>query len=63
MNDLRRSASCKHDGLSLLRQRIYTLASGYEDLNDHQQLRDDLEIQTAVDRTDTLASSSTLLRC
>ena len=62
LKDLRRRASCKHDGLSLLRQRIYALASGYEDLNDHQQLRRDLAIQTAVDRTDVLASSSTLCR-
>ena len=62
LQDLRRRASCKHDGLSLLRQRVYALASGYEDLNDHQQLRDDLAIQTAVERTDVLASSSTLCR-
>ena len=62
LRDLRRKASCKHDGLSLLRQRVYALASGYEDLNDHQQLRDDIAIQAAVDRTDVLASSSTLCR-
>ncbi len=62
LKDFRRKASCKHDGLSLLRQRVYGLASGYEDLNDHEQLRDDLAIQTAVDRTDVLASSSTLCR-
>ena len=62
LRDSRRKASCKHDGLSILRQRVYALASGYEDLNDHQQLRNDLAIQTAVDRTDVLASSSTLCR-
>ncbi len=62
LQDLRRRASCKHDGLSLLRQRVYALAAGYEDLNDHQQLRNDLAIQTAVERTDVLASSSTLCR-
>jgi len=62
LRDLRRKASCKHNGLSLLRQRVYALASGYEDLNDHQQLRDDVAIQAAVDRTDVLASSSTLCR-
>jgi hypothetical protein len=32
-------------GLSLLRQRIYGLAAGYEDLNDHQKLRHDGAIQ------------------
>ena len=60
--DPRRKASVDHDGLSLLRQRLYALALGYEDLNDHDQLRQDLAIQTAVERDCTLASSSTLCR-
>jgi len=58
----RRRASLLHDGLSLLRQRVYGLALGYEDLNDHETLRRDLAIQTAVERTKALASSSTLCR-
>ena len=62
LEDTRRQASCKHEGLSLLRQRIYGLASGYEDLNDHHKLRHDCAIQTAVERTEALASSSTLCR-
>ena len=62
LTDSRRRASCKHDVLSLLRQRVYALASVYEDLNDHEQLRGDLAIQAAVNRTDVLASSSTLCR-
>ncbi len=60
--DPRRQASCLHDGLSILKQRLYGLALGYEDLNDHQQLRKDLAIQTAVERDDVLASSATLCR-
>ena len=60
--DERRQASCQHDALSLLRQRVYALALGYEDLNDHQSLRADLALQTAVERDDVLASSSTLCR-
>lgn len=48
--DPRRQASCLHDGLSILRQRLYGLALGYEDLNDHQQLREDLAMQTALER-------------
>ena len=60
--DPRRQASCAHGGLSLLRQRVYGLALGYEDLNDHQELRHDLAMQTAVDRAEVLASSSTLCR-
>ncbi|MFO7579988.1 MAG: transposase [Nitrosomonas halophila] len=30
LEDTRRQASCKHDGLSLLQQRIYGLASGHD---------------------------------
>ncbi len=62
LNDPRRSASCDHDSLSLVRQRIYALALGYEDLNDHQQLRCDAALQTAVERDTVLASQSTLCR-
>ena len=62
LEDNRRQASCKHDSLTLLRQRVYALACGYEDLNDHQQLRHDLAIQSAVEREEVLASSSTLCR-
>ena len=62
LDDPRRRASCQHDGLSLLRQRIYGLALGYEDLNDHQGLRQDVAVQTALGRDQTLASSSTLCR-
>ena len=62
LNDPRRHASCVHDGLSLLQQRVYALALGYEDLNDHETLRRDLAIQTAVNRDNVLASSATLCR-
>ncbi|MCP4074553.1 MAG: hypothetical protein GY744_00015, partial [Gammaproteobacteria bacterium] len=48
--------------LSLIKHRVYGLCLGYEDLNDHQQLRLDSALQTAVNRDDTLASQSTLCR-
>jgi hypothetical protein len=51
-----------HPQVDLLRQRIYGLALGYEDLNDHDTLRGDLAWQTALERTDSLASSPTLCR-
>ena len=51
-----------HRQVDLLRQRIYGLALGYEDLNDHDTLRGDLAWQTALERTDSLASSPTLCR-
>lgn len=58
-----RNASYVDHGIEhLLKQRIYAIAAGYEDVNDHDQLRDDLCFQTAVGREVTLASSSTLSR-
>ncbi|SFM28867.1 Transposase DDE domain group 1 [Nitrosomonas communis] len=62
LEDNRRQASCKHDNLALLRQRVYALACGYEDLNDHQPLRHDLTIPSAVECEEVLASRSTLCR-
>jgi hypothetical protein len=51
-----------HRQSDLLRQRIYGLALGYEDLNDHGSLRRDLAWQTALERDSELASSPTLCR-
>jgi hypothetical protein len=62
LRDGRRQASCDHDLLRLLRQRIYGLALGYEDLNDHDQLRRDVAVQTAAGTDQALASASTLCR-
>jgi hypothetical protein len=47
---------------TLLQQRIYGLALGYEDLNDHDALRHDPLWQTAAERDEPLSSSSTLCR-
>ncbi len=52
----------QHDQLTLLRQRVYALCQGYEDLNDHNELRQDLAFQTAVERDLLLGSSPTLCR-
>ena len=62
IGDTRRRASCDHSLLELLQQRIYGLALGYEDLNDHGELRHDLALQTATSRVETLASPATLCR-
>ncbi|MEW7987805.1 MAG: IS1380 family transposase [Candidatus Thiodiazotropha endolucinida] len=51
-----------HSQLSLLQQRVYGIALGYEDLNDHETLRNDPAIQTSVERDDVLGSQSTLCR-
>ncbi len=66
LGDERRQARCRHDVLSLSRQRVYGLLLGYEDLNDHDTLRKDLALQTAlqtaVERDERLVSSPTLCR-
>jgi hypothetical protein len=51
-----------HSLRDLLAQRIYGLCCGYEDLNDHQALRGDVLMQTAVGRDDALASAPTFSR-
>ena len=48
LDDPRRKASCRHSARSMLRQRVFGLALGYEDLNDHDELRSDPALQTAV---------------
>lgn len=60
--DSRDARRCAHSLESLLRQRIYGIALGYEDLNDHDVLRTDPAVQTAVERLEPLASSATLCR-
>jgi hypothetical protein len=60
--DRRDPALITHSLGDLLRQRIYGLALGYEDLNDHDTLRHDLVWQSAVERLEPLASSPTLCR-
>lgn len=62
LNDTRRQKSCDHKMLAILRQRVYGLALGYEDLNDHEELRHDSGLQTFVERDDVLAHPSTLCR-
>jgi hypothetical protein len=74
--DLRKQHLIEHSVLELLRQRVYGLALGYEDLNDHDDLMRDPLLAVALgkrdpegagrrregDRGKALASSSTLNR-
>lgn len=61
-NDPRHPKKITHTIQDMLRQRIYGLALGYEDLNDHDTLRKDTAIQTSVGKDEDLASSPTLCR-
>ena len=59
-----------HDQRTLLAQRIFAIAAGYEDLNDHQSLRNDTLLAALTDRQlkcgqkeeDPLSSPPTLCR-
>lgn len=61
-DDDRRKASVRHTMRDMLAQRIFALACGNEDVTDHNTLRSDLVLQTAVGRDQALASGPTLSR-
>ena len=50
--DRREPTRIEHSVEDLLRQRLYGLALGYEDLNDHEQLRSDVLLAAVVGKTD-----------
>ena len=52
----------KHGVRDMLRQRVYGLALGWEELSDHDALRHDVAIQTAVGVDAPVASAPTLCR-
>lgn len=60
--DPRKEAYVEHTAESLLRQRVFSIALGYEDVNDHASLRKDPALQVANGELKTLASSSTMSR-
>jgi len=51
-----------HPLVDLLRQRVYGIVQGYEDLNDHERLREDVLLQSVLDRKAALGSAPTLCR-
>lgn len=60
--DYRAPNRIEHRVEDLLSQRIYGLALGYEDLNDHENLRYDPLMSVLVGKTGILAGKSTLNR-
>ncbi len=52
----------KHGVRDMLRQRVYGLALGWEDLSDHSTLRQDVAIQTAIGVDREVASAPTPCR-
>lgn len=62
LSDGRQSAKVQHTLKAMLQQRLFAIAAGYEDLNDHERLRSDWALQTAVEQFTPLASTATLYR-
>ena len=70
IRDPRNPFFIQHDQRTMLAQRVYAIASAYEDLNDHNKLRSDTLLQALTERRlkpsqeegDPLASPSTLCR-
>jgi hypothetical protein len=60
--DRREPGKVRHELKTLLGQRIFGIACGYEDLNDAETLRHDAVLQSALERNGTLASAPTLCR-
>lgn len=55
-DDDREPSRTEHSVEDLLRQRLYGLALGYEDLNDHEDLRSDVLLATVVGKADPAGS-------
>ena len=49
LGDRRQRGKVRHEVVTMVRQRVHAVALGYEDLNDHDGLRDDL-VQSACER-------------
>ncbi len=62
LDDGRQAGKVVHGLAALLRPRVFGLGLGYEDVDDHGALRDDLVLQTACGRDGRLASASTVGR-
>lgn len=60
--DKRDQSKVEHSILTMLRQRVFGVALGYEDLNDQDTLCHDIALQTMVGNDGKLASSPTLCR-
>jgi hypothetical protein len=63
--DGREQSRVRHSVREMVAQRVYGLALGYEDLNDHEQLREDpllMLLAGSVDGESALAGKSTLNR-
>ena len=62
LDDTRQVGKIRHESEAMLRQRVFGLSAGWEDLNDSAELRHDSMHQIAVGKDGALASAPTLSR-
>ena len=62
LSDHRDPSRVKHTPYELIAQRIYGLALGYEDLNDHDQLRHDPLVAVLVGKKDPVRQDRVRVR-
>ena len=62
LGEPRQRGKVRHEVVTMVRQRVHAVALGYEDLNDHDALREDPVVQTACGHDRSLASASTRCR-
>lgn len=55
--DYRDSERIEHSVEELIKQRVYAIALGYEDLNDHDRLRHDVLMGLLCDKSDPSGSN------
>jgi hypothetical protein len=62
IHDERHPSYVKHEIIQLLTQRVFQIASGYEDANDSNTLKHDPILKISCDKDDVLASQPTMCR-
>lgn len=62
MQDSRQEGKVKHTIEGIIKQKVMGLIAGYEDQNDHDQLRHDDVMKVCVGKEDSLASQPTMSR-
>ncbi len=62
IHDPRKQSAVTHQWEALVRQRIFPIVAGFSDLNDHQQLRHDAALHSAVGVLEPMGSAATLCR-
>ncbi len=62
IHDKRHPSYVKHQIVQLLTQRVFQIASGYEDANDSNDLKNDPILKISCDKDDPLVSQPTMCR-